>query len=180
MKNRFQLLLVFLVLFLSCNYSSNKKQETVLYEKEGLSFQLPKYWKVEKDRAIEGVLNSRFLSVSNKEPLSGDEFFVITAIDSGKSLSYIMDVLIKQSSASYAKRNMDFGLLTQAKAIKIGSRQALRSTFETKLIGSSNKGTFTVFNHANKTFSFISSAETKNIKENTAVVDSVIKSLKMK
>ena len=62
MKNLKFLLIT--VLFAACNYSSNKKQETSLYQKDGLSFQLPKYWKVGKDRPIEGVDSSRFLSVS--------------------------------------------------------------------------------------------------------------------
>ena len=77
MKNRFQLLLILAVFLAACNYSSNKKQETSLYQKDGLSFQLPKYWKVGKDRPIEGVDGSRFLSVSNNEPLAGEEFFKV-------------------------------------------------------------------------------------------------------
>lgn len=179
MKNRFQLLLIFSVLLASCNYSANKKQEMLLYKKDGLSFQLPKYWKVEKDRPIQGVKDSRFLSVSNNEPLSGEEFFVITAIDTGNTLASTMDNLIEQSRISYSKRNIEFGLLNEAKELTIGLNKTLRVDFETKLLGNRNKGSFTVFNLKDKTFSFVSSAEAKNVKEHTKTIDSIIKSLKV-
>jgi len=167
------------LLFAACNYSSNKKQETSVYQKDGLSFQLPKYWKVGKDRPIEGLGGSRFLSVSNNEPLGGEEFFVITAIDTINTLAETMDSLIEQSSISYSKRNIEFGLLNQAKAITIGLHKTLRVDFETKLLGNKNKGSFTVFNLKDKTYSFVSSAEAKNVKEHTATIDSIIKSFKV-
>lgn len=179
MKNRFQLLLILAVFLAACNYSSNKKQETSLYQKDGLSFQLPKYWKVGKDRPIEGVDGSRFLSVSNNEPLAGEEFFVITAIDTINTLAETMDNLIEQSRVSYSKRNIEFGLLNQAKELTIGQHETLRIDFETKLLGNRNKGSFTVFNLKDKTYSFVSSAEAKNVKEHTKTIDSIIKSLKV-
>jgi len=179
MKNRFQLLLLFAVLFASCNYSSSQKQEISLYKKDGLSIQLPKYWKVEKDRPIQGIKDSRFLSVSNNEPLSGEEFFVITAIDTGNTLASTMDNLIKQSRISYSKRNIEFGLLNEAKELTIGLNKTLRVDFETRLIGNKNKGSFTVFNLKDKTYSFVSSVEAKNIKEHTKAIDSIIKSIKV-
>ena len=179
MKNGSQLFFAILILLTSCNYSSNKKQESSLYEKDGLSFQLPKYWKVERDRPIEGVKGSRFLSVSNNEPLSGEEFFVITAIDTGNTLDSTMDNLIKQSRISYNKRNIEFGLLNEAKELTIGLNKTLRVDFETKLVNNRNRGSFTVFNLKDKTYSFVSSAEAKNFKEHTVKIDSIIKSLKV-
>jgi len=55
----------------------------------------------------------------------------------------------------------------------------LRVDFETKLLGNKNKGSFTVFNLKDKTYSFVSSAEAKNVKEHTATIDSIIKSFKV-
>lgn len=179
MKNAFQFLIVILIFLISCNYSSKKKQEASLYKKDGLSIMLPKYWKVEKDRPIEGVKGSRFLSVSNNEPLNGEEFFVITAIDTGNTLASTMDNLIKQSRISYNKRNVEFGLLNENEELTIGDLKILRTDFETKIIGNRYKGSFTVFNLKDKTYSFVSSAEAKNVKEHTKTIDSIIKSLKV-
>jgi hypothetical protein len=140
--------------------------------------QLPKYWQVGKDRPIDGVANSRFISISNSEPLSGEEFLVITAIDAINTLPETLNNVIEQSRTSYSKRNIEFGLLDQVKTVAIGLHNTLRVDFETKLLAKKYNGSFTVFNLKNKTYSCISSAEAKNFKEHTVTVDSIIRSIK--
>ncbi|WP_316796073.1 hypothetical protein [Pedobacter agri] len=179
MKKSIVYLSIFIVSISSCNYSSHKKQETVIYRKDGLSFNLPKYWKVKKDRPIDGIPDSRFISISDEEPFSKDSYLIITAIDS-VSVEKTMQNLIAQSRTSYNKRKIEFGMLNEPKEIVIGRQNALRADFETRVINNRNKGSFTLFNLNGKTFSFISSVNVKDKKENCSVVDSVIKSLHLK
>lgn len=174
--------LIFLILIsvsCSCNYSANKKPEKHIYTKDGLSFDLPQYWEVEKDRPIDGVTDSRFISVSNNEPFADDSYFILTAVKSAKNLRFTLDNLIKQSRVSFNKRKMQFGLLSQPKPFVFGQHKVLRVGFETKVITTRHKGCLSVFEYAGKTYSVISSAEFKDAKENIAVVDAVIKSLKV-
>lgn len=174
--------LIFLLLItvsFSCNYSANKKPEKHIYAKDGLSFELPQYWEVEKDRSIDGVADSRFISVSNNEPFADDSYFILTAVKSAKNLRFTLDNLIKQSRVSFNKRKMQFGLLSQPKPLVFGQHKVLRVGFETKVITTRHKGCLSVFEYADKTYSVISSAEFKDSKENIAVVDAVIKSLKV-
>ncbi|WP_162796348.1 hypothetical protein [Pedobacter namyangjuensis] len=177
MKNLIFLLLI--TVSFSCNYSANKKPDKQIYTKDGLSFELPKYWEVEKDRPIDGVADSRFITVSNKEPFADDSYFVLTAVKSANNLRFTLNNLIKQSRISFSKRKMQFGLLGQAKPFVFGQHKVLRVGFETKVIATRNKGSFSVFDYAGKTYSVVGSAEFKDSKENTAVVDAVIKSLKI-
>lgn len=179
MKTTFLSVLALMLLLTACNYSSTKKKEFVLYSKGGWSFSLPKYWKVKKDRPIEGVPNSRFISASDDEPFSKDAYLIITAIDS-VSVEKNLENLIIQSRASYHKRKIEFGMLNQPKEIMVGKQKVLRADFETKVITNRNKGSFSVFNWKGKTYSFIFSADVKDKKENFNVVDSVIKSLNVK
>ena len=64
MKGISYLVFAIIVLISACN-PSDKERKNVPYNKNGLSFNLPKYWKVKKDRAIDGVANSRFISISD-------------------------------------------------------------------------------------------------------------------
>ncbi|MGQ7854997.1 hypothetical protein ACUN24_12235 [Pedobacter sp. WC2501] len=180
MKKVFQSIAVLVFLFTSCNYSPSKKQESVLYEKDGLTFQFPAHWKVEKDKPIDGVAKSRFITIINHKIIRGQEFIIITASDSTGTLKETLDNLIKQSEISYTSGNIEFGVLDEAKEFKIGSQKVLRQNFETNQNNTSNRGIFSVFNSAGKTFSFTSMAEATNIIAHTAIVDSVIKSLKIK
>ncbi|RYG15586.1 MAG: hypothetical protein EOO07_15050 [Chitinophagaceae bacterium] len=106
MRNLLYLLIV--VLTCSCNYSANQQTDVQLYTKDGLSFELQKYWEVEKDRAISGVANSRLITVSNNEPFVKDSYFVITAVDRKKSLAFTLENLIEQSRASFAKSDLSY------------------------------------------------------------------------
>ncbi|KQN33911.1 hypothetical protein ASE92_14795 [Pedobacter sp. Leaf41] len=141
MKTTFLSVLALMLLLSACKYSSTKKKEFVLYSKEGWSFSLPKYWKVKKDRPIEGVPNSRFISASDDEPFSKDAYLIITAIDS-VSVEKNLENLIIQSRASYHKRKIEFGMLNQPKEIMVGKQKVLRADFETKVITNRNKGSF--------------------------------------
>ena len=90
-----------------------------------------------------------------------------------------MDINIEQLRISYNSDKIEFGLLNKAKEITIGLHKALRSDFETRSIGNQSKGSFTTFNLKNKNYSILSSAEAKNVKKHTAVMDLIIKSLKV-
>lgn len=177
-KNTFKFLAV-LILFVSCNYSSEKKDKIVNYSKNGLSFALPKYWKVTKDKLIEGTKDSRLISISNEEPFAKDAYLIITEINKEVSLPKTMDRLINNLRAGYVNRKVDFGLLNEPVKVKIGDINTIRTDFETKIITTRNRGNITVLNLMGKTYSFVFSSEIKEWKENSAVVDTAIKSLRV-
>ncbi|RZK20394.1 MAG: hypothetical protein EOO86_04535 [Pedobacter sp.] len=168
----------FIILVSACN-SSDKKPQSIIYSKDGMSFSLPKYWKVKKDRPIDGVANSRFISVSNEEPFAKDAYLIITRIDS-VSLVNTLQNLIQQSRASYSKRKVEFGMLNEPKVEKIGNHEVLKANFETRVITNRNRGSFAVLHYKGKTFCFVSSINIKDKKANFSVADSVIKSLSVK
>lgn len=170
--------LLLLVVAFGCK-SSREKTKNVTYSKDGICFNLPKYWKIKKDRPIEGVADSRFISISNEEPFSEDAFIIITAIDS-VSKDLTLQNLIKQSSISYAKRKIEFSLMGKPQTITIGDKKGIRANFETRLLAHRNTGSFTVLQLKNKTFTFTTSSSVKDKLENFSVVDSVIASLALK
>ncbi|AZI24455.1 hypothetical protein EA772_03475 [Pedobacter sp. G11] len=167
-----------IIVISACNPSAEKQQNSI-YSKDGLSFSLPKYWKVKKDRTIDGVANSRFISISDEEPFSKDAYLIITSMDS-VNLDKTLKNLITQSRASYGKRNVEFGMLNEPKTVKIGKYDVLKADFETRIIANRNKGSLAVMHHKGKTYSFISSVDIKDKKKNFSVADSVIKSLRVK
>ncbi|MCZ4242758.1 hypothetical protein [Pedobacter punctiformis] len=166
-------------LFVACNYKSGEKPPPVTYSKDGLSMSLPKYWKVTKDRPIEGVDSSRIISITNKEPFSKDAYLVITSVNEKEELDKVLENLIQSLRASHSKRNIEFGLLDKVQKVKVGNIDALRVGFETKIVTTRNNGTLTVFNLNKKTYSFVFNSDVKESKENSGVVDSAIKSLKV-
>lgn len=172
----FSLLAIFIV---ACNYSSNRKPKHTVYTKDGLSFTLPEYWEVEEDRPVKNTPRSRFISVINNEPLNKDAYFIMTAIDSGNNLNRTLQMLVQQSRISYSKRKIEFGLLDKPKEKTIGQHKTLSVDFETRVIANRNKGSITVFNYKDKTYSFVSSIDIKDKKENFSVMDSVIKTLRV-
>jgi len=176
MKKFFIIIFTAFILIYGCNSS---KRKNVPYSKDGISFSLPKYWKIKKDRPIEGLAHSKFISISNEEPFSKDGFLIITAVDS-VDLTKTLDNLIAQSRTSYARRKIEFSLVDKPKQIAIGDKKALRADFETRILTTHNKGSFTVLQLKHKTFTFTASTNVKDKLENFAVVDSVIKSLQMK
>jgi len=178
MKGISYLVFAIIVLISACN-PSDKERKNVPYNKNGLSFNLPKYWKVKKDRAIDGVANSRFISISDEEPFSRDAYLVITSMDS-VSLDKTLQNLIQQSRASYGKRNIEFGMLNEPKAVNVGKHQVLKADFETRIIATRNRGSLAVLHFKGKTFCFVSSVNIKDKKANFSVADSVIKSLNVK
>ena len=178
MKKILYFICAIIILISACN-SSDKEQKYVPYTKNGLSFNLPKYWKVKKDRSIDGVANSRFISISDEEPFSKDAYLIITSMDS-VSLDKTLQNLIQQSRASYVKRNIEFGMLNEPKVVKIGKHEVLMADFETRIIATRNRGSLAVLHYKEKTFCFVSSVNIKDKKANFSVADSVIKSLQCK
>lgn len=181
MKKLKSLLLVCLALTLTsaCNYRSGKKKEYVKYAKDGLSFSLPKYWKVTKDRPIEGVADGRLISASNEAPLSRETYMVITKTLKSDNLAQVMDDCINSMRSSHSKRNIEFGLLDQVAKMKVDTTNALRVGFETKALGVHNNGTMTVFNMKNSTFLLVFSGDVKDKKENAKVLDSALRSFRV-
>lgn len=177
MKNITTLMIV--LLFTACNSPVKQKKEVGLYDKNSLSFLIPKNWEVEKDTEIDGIANSRFLTLIKDRQHTDGEFIVITAIDSGISLNRYMDILIQQSEGGYAKRKVEFTQLTDPTESLIGSKKIVRVEFETKINDNRNKETLTAFYSGKKTFAFVTSAESTSANEHLAVVDAIIKSLKI-
>jgi len=167
-----------MVSFGACDYGSKKKEEPILYKKNGLSFNLPKYWEVKKDRPIEGVEGARLISISNEEPFSKDSYLVITVINKEDNLENAIERIIRTLGASHNKRKIEFGILDKVAKIKIGNIDALRVGFETRIIANRNKGNITVFNLKGKNYSFVFSADVKEAKEDVEIVEQIIKSLK--
>lgn len=163
----------------ACSYRSGKKKEYVKYAKDGLSFSLPKYWKVSKDRPIEGVADGRLISASNEEPMGKEAYLVVTRTQKADNLAEVMNNCINSMRASHSKRNISFGLLNQVGKIKIDTADALRVAFETKILGTHNNGTITVFNAKNNTFLFVFNGDVKDKNENAKVLDSALKSFKV-
>ena len=181
MKKLKNVLLLGLALFIisACNYRSGKKKEYVKYAKDGLSFSLPKYWKVTKDKPIEGANDSRLVSASNEEPFSKETYLVITKMKRSDSLARVMEDCINSMRASHSKRKIEFGLLDKVTEIKIDTINALRVNFETRLLSTHNNGSMTVFNTKNNTCLFVINGDVKDKKENAQVLDSALKSFRL-
>lgn len=173
-------LFVVVLLFASCNYSSNKNTEKVVYNKDGLSFKHSKYWEIEEDRPVKNTPDSRFISISDTEPFHKDGSLIITAVDSSSTSDKVLDNLMNQMKISFSKRNIEFGLEKQPYNLTIGEYKTLRADFVSKVLSKRSKGSLTVFNHNGKTYSFVFRIDVKDKVENFTVVDSVISSLKIK
>ncbi|SDG22491.1 hypothetical protein SAMN05421827_104186 [Pedobacter terrae] len=179
MKNILSVIFSFL-LFVSCNYSSNRKDQPVLYQKNGLSIQLPnKYWKVIKDRPIDGIKGTRIISIDNQEPLSKDGYLVLTEINKNLNLSSFLEKTIRSYRSIYRQKKIAFGLLDTARNIKVGNKEALRVGFETSVIANRNIGSIALFKLKDKTYSFIFMGEAKEAKNYHKLLDSMISSFKV-
>jgi len=163
----------------ACNYKSGKQKEYVKYDKDGLSFSLPKYWKVTKDKQIEGTIGGRLVSASNEEPFSKETYLVITKTAKSDNLAQVLEDCVNSMQASHRKRKIEFGLLGDVYQIKIDTADALRVSFETRLLGTHNNGSMTVFNTKNNTCLFVFNGDVKDKKENAQVLDSALKSFKL-
>lgn len=167
-------------LFASCNYSSNRKDQPVVYQKNGLSFLLPnKYWKVKKDRTIEGAKGTRIISLENDEPLSKDAYLFLTQINENLNLNSFLETTIRSCRSSYQQRKIAFGLLDTVHNIKIGNKEVLRVGFETSIVADRNIGSITLFKLKGKTYSFIFSGEAIEAKHHQKLLDSMISSFKV-
>ncbi|WP_157257946.1 hypothetical protein [Pedobacter ginsenosidimutans] len=179
MKNIF-IIIFSLMLFASCNYASNRKDQPVVYQKNGLSFLLPnKYWKVKKDRTIEGAKGTRIISMENDEPLSKDAYLILTQINEDLNLNSFLEKTIRSCRSSYQQRKITFGLLDTARNIKIGNKEVLRVGFQTSIIADRNIGNITLFKLNGKTYSFIFSGEAIEAKHYQKLLDSLISSFKV-
>ncbi|TCD27372.1 hypothetical protein EZ456_09250 [Pedobacter psychrodurus] len=179
MKNIF-VIIFSLLLFASCNYASNRNDQPVVYHKNGLSFLLPnKYWKVKKDKAVEGAKGTRLISVENDEPLSKDAFLILTQINEDLNLNSFLETTIRSCRNSYQQRKIAFGLLDTARNVKIGNKEVLRAGFETSVIADRNIGSITLFKLKGKTYSFIFSGEAIEAKLHQKLLDSMISSFKV-
>lgn len=169
-----------LLLFASCNYASNRKDQPVVYQKNGLSFLLPnKYWKVKKDRTIEGAKGPRIISLENDEPLSKDAYLFLTQINEDLNLNSFLETTIRSCRSSYQQRKIAFGLLDTVHNIKIGNKEVLRVGFETSIVADRNIGSITLFKLKGKTYSFIFSGEAIEAKHHQKLLDSMISSFKV-
>jgi len=177
-KNIFRIIFS-LLLFASCNYASNRKDQPVVYQKNGLSFLLPnKYWKVKKDRTVEGAKGTRIISLENDEPLSKDAFLILTQINKDLNLNSFLETTIRSCRSSYQQRKITFGLLDTARNIKIGNKAVLRVGFQTSIIANRNIGSITLFKLKGKTYSFIFSGEAIEAGLHQKLLDSMISSFK--
>jgi hypothetical protein len=179
MKNIFGVVFS-LLLLASCNYASRRKDQPVIYQKDGLSFLLPnKYWKVKKDRMIEGTEASRMISLENDEPLSKDAYLFLTQINANLNLNSFLETTIRSCRSSYQQRKIAFGLLDTARNIRIGNKEVLRVGFETSIIANRNIGSITLFKLKGKTYSFIFSGEAIAARLHQKLLDSMISSFKV-
>jgi hypothetical protein len=178
-KNIFGVI-ISLLLFASCNYSSSRKDQPVLYKKSGLSFMLPnKYWKIKKDRAVEGAKGIRLISAENDEPLSKDAYLILTEINKDLNLNSFLEKTIRSCRSSYQQRKIAFVLLDTARGIKIGNKDVLRIGFDTSIIANRNIGSITLFKLKGKTYSVMFFGEAIEAKNHQKLVDSMISSFKV-
>jgi hypothetical protein len=166
------------LLFIACNYRSGAPKEMRTYSAHGLSLNLPVYWKVTKDEIIDTTAHIRMISVSDEEPLNKGAYLVITEIDKELDLKNILLRQLRSTNAAMNREKIPFGIVKESEIVKIGKLDALRGTFESPAIGNRSEGTLTVFYLNGKTYSFLFSTSVKDSKENKAMVDTIIKSLK--
>ena len=179
MKNIF-IIIFSLLLFASCNYASNPNDQPIAYQKNGLSFLLPnKYWKVKKDRTVEGAKGTRIISIENDEPLSKDAYLILTQINEDLNLNSFLETTIRSCRSSYQQRKITFGLLDTARNVRIGNKEVLGVGFETSVIATRNIGSITLFKLKGKTYSFIFSGEATEARLHQKQLDSMISSFKV-
>lgn len=165
------------ILLLSCNSKSDSTPEKLnSYNKEGLSFDLPKYWEVAEDSQITG---GRYIEVENKEPLSSG-LVVMSIFDEAQDNTAVVEMMSNKYLNIFAEQNLQYEILHQPKDVTIGSVNAKEGNGQVQALGEKEQIRVVVFDLPNgKTACVALTGNSDDFKENTKKSEEIIKSMKL-
>lgn len=165
------------ILLLSCNSKSDSDQPEKLnsYNKEGLSFDLPKYWEVAEDSQITG---GRYVEVENKEPLSSG-LVVMSIFDEAQDNNYVVEMMSNKYRSIFAEQNLQYEILHQPKDVTIGTVNAKEGNGQVQALGEKEQIRVVVFDLGGKTVCFALTTGSDDYKENVKESEKIIKSMKL-
>lgn len=177
MKN----LMLYLVLGLSlasCDYKSPSPEtvETTGYAKEGLSFDLPKYWEVAEDSKMEV---GRYVEIENKEPL-GSGLVVMSIFDEKQDNAEVVEMMNNKYRRIFSEQNIQYELLDQPHEVTIGNIKATEGNGQIQMLGEKEQIRILVFDLPNqKTVCFALTSNSDDMKENKIFSEKILTSMKM-
>lgn len=165
------------ILLLSCNSKSDSDQpeKLISYNKEGLSFDLPKYWEVAEDSQITG---GRYVEVENKEPLSSG-LVVMSIFDELQDNAEVVEMMTNKYRSIFAEQNYQYEILHQPKEITIGSIKATEGNGQIQALGEKEQIRVVVYELGGKTVCFALTTNSDDYKENVNESEEMIKSMKL-
>lgn len=165
-------------LLLSCNSKSDSDQPEKLnsYNKEGLSFDLPKYWEVAEDSQITG---GRYVEVENKEPF-GSGLVVMSIFDEAQDNAAVVEMMSNKYRSIFAEQNLQYETLHQPKDVTVGTVNAKEGNGQVQALGEKEQIRVVVFDLPNgKTACVALTGNSDDFKENVKESEEIIKSMQL-
>ena len=167
-----------LMLAVSCDYKSPSPEtvETSDYSKEGLSFDLPKYWEVAEDSKMEV---GRYVEVENKEPL-GSGLVVLSIFDETQNNTEVVEMMNNKYRRIFSEQNVQYELLDQPHEVTIEKVKATEGNGQIQMLGQKEMIRIVVFDLPNKkTVCFALTSNSDDMKENKIFSEKILTSMKM-
>ncbi|MDR2121893.1 MAG: hypothetical protein LBP34_02095 [Flavobacteriaceae bacterium] len=165
MKKGYALLFSVLVLIFSCSKKeekNTKKSPAEIYQKEGVSFNLPAGWKVKQDYTRD---EGRYLELDKYSNYKIESSLAIGILKKAGSTDSILDSQIKQLQFFYQK--VTFNVLEEKKNTRLGKYNAITTTYEADDTRNKVYGKISVIQENDKTL-FVQIVENK---QNTDISD---------